>query len=174
MTINRFEPSGVAEVSIRNDNTLVFTRDLEHPLERVWAALTDRKELKQWAPFNADRDLGEAGEATLTMADAGGATGDDVHAVVHRAEAPTLLEYTWGPDLLRWELVPIANGTRLTLHHTVEDRTWVSKIAAGWHICIDVMDHLLEGKPVGRVVSTDAMEHGWEKLNDLYGKQLGV
>ena len=31
--------------------TLVFTRDLPHSPEKVWAALTVHDQLAQWAPF---------------------------------------------------------------------------------------------------------------------------
>ena len=36
---------------------------------------------------------------------------------VKRAEAPRLLEYSWGGSDLRWELEPLGSGTRLTLWH---------------------------------------------------------
>ncbi|MFI5664393.1 hypothetical protein [Streptomyces sp. NPDC051684] len=58
----------------------------------------------------------------------------DMAAEVVRAEPPTLLENTLGTDLLRWELAPTATGTRLTLRHTVRDRDWIPKVAAGWRL----------------------------------------
>ncbi len=64
-----------------------------------------------------------------------------------RAEAPRLLEYSWGGNDLRWELEPLrADGTRLTLWHNI-DRGFISWGAAGWHICFDVLDRLLAGEP---------------------------
>jgi hypothetical protein len=49
--------------------TLIFVRTFRHSPERVWAALTDPDQLRKWAPFDADRDLGRVGDATLTMVD---------------------------------------------------------------------------------------------------------
>jgi len=47
--------------------------------------------------------------------------------------------------------------------------------AAGWHICFDVLDHLLSGTPIGRMVGPDAMKFGsWQRLNAEYAKQFGV
>ncbi len=66
------------------------------------------------------------------------------------------------------------SGTRLTLRHTIDDRTWIPKIAAGWHICLDVVDHLMAGQPIGRIVADDALHHGWERLNDAYAARLGI
>jgi len=31
-------------------------------------------------------------------------------------------------------------------------------VLAGWHICIDVLDRLLDGTPFGRIVGADAMK----------------
>jgi hypothetical protein len=46
--------------------------------------------------------------------------------------------------------------------------------AAGWHICFDVLDRLLGGSPVGRIVGGEAMKFGWQRLNAEYAKQFGI
>src|SRR5262245_27772725 len=38
--------------------TLVLVRELRHSPEKVWQALTDPAQLREWAPFDADRSLG--------------------------------------------------------------------------------------------------------------------
>lgn len=152
--------------------TLIFVREFPHPPEKVWRALTEPEQIKQWAPYNASRDLATPGEATLTMID--GETAEDMPAVIRRAEAPRLLEYTWDVDLLRWELEPTADGTRLTLRHTLADRGWVAQVSAGWHVCLDVADHLMAGDPVGVIRGSEAKEYGWEGLRDAYATRLGV
>src|SRR5256712_6344544 len=88
---------------------------------------------------------------------------------VTRADAPKVLEYS---DI-RWELEAFGGGTRLTLWHNI-DRRFISMGAAGWHICFDVLDHLLSGTPIGRIVGGEAMKFGWQRLNAEYAKQFGV
>lgn len=155
--------------------TLVLQRDLPHPPAAVWAALTEPGLLAQWAPFLADRDLGRPGTATLTMvADADGEGGMDLTATVQRAEPPQLLVYTWGGDLLRWELAATATGARLTLRHTMDDREWVPKVAAGWHLCLTVAERLLDGDPVPPIRGDEARNHGWDELQQAYGRELGI
>lgn len=150
--------------------TLIFVRELAHAPETVWEALTDPEQLRAWAPFDADRNLGATGPATLTMA--GG--GDESSAIrVHRAERPHFLEYTWDTDLVRWELEAIDGGTRVTLRHTMADRAWLARTAAGWHVCIAVMERALSGDPVGRTVGEDA-KPWWEPLNADYEKQVDL
>ena len=150
---------------------LVVTRDLRHPPATVWSALTEPEQLAAWAPFTAGRDLGGTGEATLTMID--GAEQVDLPATVTRVEPPALLEYSWGEDTLRWELVATGAGTRLTLRHRVGSRDDLARAAAGWHLCFDVLERLLAGDPVPPIRGHDALEHGWTELHDRYAAQLG-
>jgi hypothetical protein len=47
--------------------------------------------------------------------------------------------------------------------------------AAGWHICLDVLDHLLAAQPLGRIVGMEVMKfEGWQRLNAEYAQQFGV
>ena len=170
-----FEAGPLAEAHWRADGdrwTLTFARTLRHPPERVWAALTDPDQLAEWAPYKASGDLGAPGDVTLTMID--GDIAEDLAATVRRADPPTLLEYSWGDDLLRWELAAVAGGTRLTLHHTVAERDMLPNVAAGWHICLVVAERLLDGEPVGPIRGREAMDYGWQELHDRYAAELGV
>jgi uncharacterized protein YndB with AHSA1/START domain len=175
MTRPTFEPGPLADVECHGDEgrwTLMFVRTLRHSPEKLWAALTDPAQLREWAPYTADRNLSTPGDATLTMID--GDTSEDLPAQVTRAEPPTLLEYTWGTDVVRWELAPLGSGTRLTLRHTVEDRAWVPKAAAGWHLCLTVAEHLLDGQPIAPIRGENARNHGWEELHDAYSDKLAI
>lgn len=178
MTTNGFDPGPLGDATATPADgkrwTLVFVRELRHPPEKVWAALTDPDQLDRWAPFRSDRNLGDLGTATLMMID--GDNAEPLQATVHRAEPPNLLEYNWGPDLLRWELRPTdpPGGTRLSLTHTVADHTWLAKVAAGWHLCLEVAARLLDGHPVGVIRGRDAMNYGWLDLHDAYAAKLGL
>ena len=152
--------------------TLVLVRDLRHPQARVWEALTDPAQLTEWAPFDASRNLAAVGPAKLSTV--GTPTPQVSETTVKRAEAPRLLEYSWGGGDLRWELEPIDSGTRLTLWHNI-DRRFIAWGAAGWHICFDVLERLLAGEPIGRIAGAEAMKFdGWQRLTVEYAKQFGV
>ena len=65
---------------------------------------------------------------------------------------------------MRWQLEAFAGGTRLTLWTNIGQR-FIAMGAAGWHICFDVLDHLLSGTPIGRIVGPEAMKFGgWQRL----------
>jgi uncharacterized protein YndB with AHSA1/START domain len=152
--------------------TVTFVRELAHPPERVWAAIVRADDLPRWAPFEPDRDLDATGPATLTMVD--GNLREAIPSEVRVVDLPTRLEYTWGDDLLAWELAPTAAGTELTLRHTVRGKDWMPKVAAGWHLCLVVADHVLAGDVVQPIVGEDAMRYGWQDLHDQYAARLGV
>jgi uncharacterized protein YndB with AHSA1/START domain len=175
MSRTTYTPTPLAQVDSRSGDdqwTLVFVRDLRHPPEKVWSALTEPDQVAEWAPYVTNRDLGTPGEAILTMID--GDNAEDLAASVIRADRPSLLEFSWGADLLRWELARTDTGTRLTLLHTVKDRDFMPMLAAGWHICLDVAEHLLDGNPVGPIRGSQAREYGWDRLNAEYADKLDI
>lgn len=175
MNRTAFDPGPLAEVDAQLSDgrwTLVFVKDLRHPPEKVWAALTDPAQLGEWSPYTASRDLGSPGAVTLTMID--GSVTEDYLATVLRSDPPSVLEYTWGTDVLRWELAATGSGTRLTLRHTVGGPGEIPRVAAGWHLCLVVAERLLDGQPVGPIRGQDAMSYGWQELHDRYGRKLGV
>lgn len=152
--------------------TLLLVRELHHSPALVWEALTDPAHLSEWAPFDADRNLSTAGPVKMSMARS--PKPQVFETAVKRAEKPRLLEYSWGSSDLRWELEPVEMGTRLTLWHNI-DRRFIAWGAAGWHICLDVLDHLLAGNPLGRMVGEDAVRFGdWQRLNAEYAQQFGI
>ena len=152
--------------------TLVLVRELRHPPAKVWTALTEPEHLREWAPFDSDRTLA-VGTAKLTTV--GAPTPLVSEAQIKRADAPRLLEFNWGGQDIRWQLEPLgAGGTRLTLWHNI-DRRFIAMGAAGWHVCLDVLDGLLAEQPIGRIVGPDAMKFdGWQRLHAEYAKQFGV
>ena len=172
----QYTPGPASGAQVRKDGekwTLILVRELRHSPEKVWQALTDPAHLREWAPFDADGSLGTVG-TTVKLTTVGAPTPHVSETTVTRADAPKVLEYNWGGNDMRWELEAFGGGTRLTLWTNI-DRRFISMGAAGWHICFDVLDHLLSGTPIGRIVGPDAMKFGgWQRLNAEYAKQFGV
>ncbi len=169
MEREQYDPGPARGAQVRKGGerwTLILVRELRHSPEKVWHALTDPEQVRQWAPFDVDGSLGTVGN-TVNLTWVG--TGHVSETRVTRADAPKVLEHSWGDNDMRWELEAFGSGTRLTLW-TVIDRRFVSWGAAGWHISFDVLDRLLSGTPIGRIVGGD----GWKRLTAEYAKQFGV
>ena len=172
----QYAPGPAGGAQVRKDGekwTLILRRELRHPPEKVWQALTDPAHLREWAPFEADGNLGKA-RTTVKLTTAGTPVPQVCETTVTRAEAFKVLEYNWGGQDIRWELEAIDGGTRLTLWHSI-DRRFIAMGAAGWHICLDVLDRLLSGTRIGRIVAGEALKFaGWQRLNAEYAKEFGV
>jgi len=171
----QYTPGPACGAQVRKDGdkwTLVLVRELRHSPKKVWQALTEPAHLREWAPFEADESLGRVG-ATAKLTTVGAPRLRVTETRVTRADAPKVLEYKWGDFDMRWELEDLGGGTRLTLWTNIGHR-FIAMGAAGWHICFDVLDHLLSGTPIGRIVGPEAMKFDWQRLNAEYAKQFGV
>jgi len=143
---------------------LRFERHLLHPVEKVWAALTDPARRAQWfAPGEIELRLG--GRVSLAFTDGEGVIDGRVTAI----EPPRLLEFTWtdqGNDVgfVRWELIAEDGGTRLVLTHNLpgSDREFCLPALAGWHSLLDKLAALLDGQPFARDC--------WQELHDHYAR----
>lgn len=123
---------------------IVMKKELDAPVERVWKAITDPVQMKEWyfAMEGFKPVLGTSFRFKGT-----GSNGDEyVHlCVITALEENKVLQYSWsyegypGYSLVRFELEPVGNKTRLTLtHHGLEtfpkDRPdfAASSFNAGW------------------------------------------
>ena len=166
-------PANLAHIHKEGDKwTLVLVKELHHSPENVWQALTDPAQLREWAPFDADGSLAHPG-TTVKLTTVGAPEPRITETTVKRADPPHALEYTWGDFDMRWELEPVAGGTRLTLWTNI-GRRFIAMGAAGWQICFDVLDRLLDGHLIGRIVGPEAFKFGWQRLNAEYAAQFGI
>ena len=145
---------------------LRFERQLRHPVEKVWAALTDPAQVAQWlAP--GEIELTSGGRVHLAFTDGDGVIDGRVTAIT----PPRLLEFTWtdkGDDFgfVRWELMADDGGTRLVLMHTVPESARAAGIPmlAGWHTLLEQLAALLDGQPMP--LSGDR----WQAFHDHYAR----
>src|SRR6476660_8202754 len=113
----QYAPGPARGAQVRKDGekwTLILVRELPHPPEKVWQALTDPTHLREWAPFDADANLGTVG-TTVKLTTVGAPAPHVTETKVTRADAPKVLVYSWGGNDMRWELEDFGGRTRLTL-----------------------------------------------------------
>jgi uncharacterized protein YndB with AHSA1/START domain len=138
-------PYGTIETLDDGRYVLRYERRLRHPIEQVWAALTDPEQIEEWWA-RAEVELSEGGRARLEWLN-----GDAVaEGRITRLEPPLAIEFDTEPHgRLLWELRPEGDNTHLTLTVTAalpEDQ--LAKVVAGWHVHIDFLEDALDGRPV--------------------------
>jgi uncharacterized protein YndB with AHSA1/START domain len=173
--------------------TLSYERLLNHPVERVWAALTEPEELIGWLA-EAELDLVEGGSISLTWQnvitseqveryDIKGLEDKDlsertpVTGTITRVERPRLLEYeTDSFGIMRWELREQDGGCLLTFSSTLEaPEQMLTQMLAGWHQHLDGLDEALAGRPTdwSDPGPAQSMER-WAELRRSYAARLAA
>ena len=80
---------------------LRFTRHLPHDPKKVWRAITEAEHLAEWFPHRIVGEWVTGGALSFEDQDQSGPVlGGEVLA----CEPPSLLEYRWGTDTLRFEI----------------------------------------------------------------------
>jgi uncharacterized protein YndB with AHSA1/START domain len=121
-----------------------FERELAAPPAEVWDALTDPERLARWlAPGSIDSHT--AGAVRLDFGEGGLVTGR-----VLRSEPPSLLEFEWRfagetESVVRFELAPAGEGTRLVLDHRALAQEHAAGYSAGWDAYLASLADQLEG-----------------------------
>jgi uncharacterized protein YndB with AHSA1/START domain len=147
-----------------------FQRRLNHPIDRVWAAITDPDEIEAWLA-RADLDPQLGGSVRLEWLN----TGDDevvARGTVSAIDPPRLLELdTDAHGCLRWELQPEGDATHLTFTATLHmPDEHVSKNVAGWHSHLDFLDDWLDDGT--RVDWPDWPRDRWEEIHAGYAASM--
>jgi len=155
---------GTIEQQADGTATIRFVRRLPHPVESVWSAITDPQEMSRWWG-DCEVDLREGGAFVVRWRNEHEGKRAVMHATITRLDPPRLLE-TDGDmhGVLRWELEPEGDGTRLTFSSTHElPEDFRTKVLAGWHWHLDALAAALEGG------QADLVElPGWQDVHDAY------
>jgi uncharacterized protein YndB with AHSA1/START domain len=119
-------------------------RHLPDPPAVVWQAITEREQLKAWFPCDVIVEGGrwQVG-AVITFPFPAEVIDMTLTGTVLAVDEPRLLSYTWGEEVLSFELHPDGDGTRLVLTDQLQ-AGWAARNAAGWDDCLD----RLAGLPV--------------------------
>lgn len=116
---------------------LRFERQLSNPPEVVWRALTDPVEMRSWFPTRIEIDEWRAG-ATLTH-HFDGQNIDPLPGEVLEWDPPRKARFTWGDDVIGFDLEPAAGGTLFVLTEELA-ANHAARNAAGWEACLDQLE----------------------------------
>ncbi|PZF79968.1 SRPBCC family protein [Jiangella anatolica] len=147
---------------------LRMERRFRHPRTKVWRALVEPDELRQWFPARAEFDLVAGGDVRY---DWGDGSEPQVDGQVVEATPGRVLAFTWGDEELRFELHDDGNGCRLEFTHVFTDRYGAASFASGWVQCFAGLDQLLDGLPI-TAGSPSAAQH--DEYVERFGLGTGV
>jgi uncharacterized protein YndB with AHSA1/START domain len=169
-------------------HVLRFERRFDHPIERVWATISEPERIEGWLA-RAELELEEGADVKLQWLNRTTDEQDEEYGIetlregenstiargtVTAVDPPRLLEYdTDVHGLLRWELREEDGGSLLlfsaTLPSTVSDSI-AAQVLSGWQMHLELLDEALAGRPITdwSVWPIDR----WAELRDHYARTL--
>jgi uncharacterized protein YndB with AHSA1/START domain len=156
---------------------LRYVRRFDHPVERVWSAITESEQLRFWMPCDivGERRAGadiklpfwpaqvekyQLEETTLT-------------GRIEVWDPPTVFQWSWSGDILRFELRRSNGGTTMTFTTWLEspDLDVAAGAAGGYHVCLSALQALLDTGSAPPLVDSDEAAR---RLQSEYAKQLAA
>ncbi len=140
-------------------------RFLPDPPPVVWQALTDRDQLRAWFPCDVVVEGGrwEVG-AAITFPFPPEVIEMTLTGEVLAVDEPNALAFSWGEEILRFELAPADGGTHLVLVDELPAGS-AARNAAGWEVCLDRL--------AGLDPSPDAWQPRFEAYSAAFEPTLG-
>ncbi|MEH7387189.1 SRPBCC family protein [Bacillus sp. JJ1521] len=139
-----------------------FERHYPHSIDKVWGMLTDNDKLPTWFPELKVDELRKGGRILFDM---GNGTFEEM--TITDFSDHSVLEFTWADDSVRFELSSEQEGCKLLLIEIIKKLTdHTPRDLAGWHVCLDVIGMLLDGKQV------ENRKQMWEPLYQQYVQAL--
>jgi uncharacterized protein YndB with AHSA1/START domain len=148
-------------------SVLRYERHLRHPVEAVWAAVTEPDQLVAWL---AEAELEPRGGGKVVLSwlntDTDGSRAIAV-GTVGAWQPPRVLELdTDIHGRLRFELSPEPGGCRLVFTCVLElPEAYRTKVLAGWHVHLEFLAEALDG---ARVDWPNWPFRRWETIHDRY------
>ena len=144
---------------------LRFERRRAHPPEKVWRAITEPEHLGAWFPseIHGERRAGATLRFVFSQDEAPPSDGE---MLVY--DPPSTLEFRWDDEILRFDLRPEGEGCFLTFVDTFAELGKASRDGAGWHVCLDVLEHHLAGQEPPR-----SNKVHWQDVHEMYVERFG-
>ena len=139
-----------------NYGTIRFERQINHPKEIIWNAITDQKEIFRWLPdykgtFEKNKD------GTIDLLNV--VSGSHVTGKVLSYDLYRVFEHEWhiAPNqmfskgepesVIRWEFeVDGKSGTLVVVTHTHLTKSTALTFAPGWHAYLDRLESVLSNQ----------------------------
>lgn len=139
----------IGSISKKDDGyCVVFERRLAFDAMTVWDALTNPQKMRIWF-LETEMELKPGAKMIIRFND----EHDSVtYGKITEVQPGKLFEYRWenpdGPDeISRWEIVPEgSHACKLILTHSRIDESYATRVPPGWHIMLDHLEEVLEGR----------------------------
>jgi uncharacterized protein YndB with AHSA1/START domain len=144
-----------------------FERTFPHAITRVWDAISEPARLQKWFPTTVEFDELRVDEPiTFRFAED---RYPPMTGAFREVSPPERLVFTWGDDVLAFELAERNGGAacRLAFSVILDSADKAARDAAGWDDCLDMLDVVVSGETPERPWKSDS----WRTRYDEYKRQ---
>jgi uncharacterized protein YndB with AHSA1/START domain len=120
-----------------------FERIYDHPVARVWAAVTDPDQMRHWFPSPEVRHDSRTGGSITVSGDPYSPAARTSRVLLW--EPPCRFAFEWEDDELHFTLSEHDRGCRLELVNILANRGAGARNAAGWEMCLALLDRVVAG-----------------------------
>lgn len=134
---------------------VVFERVFQHPIEKVWDAITNPEKLKIWFT-DMEFELVPGSKMGIWFRDE---ARTESYGQILVVDPPHRFEFSWEHELAVWELSAISEKqTKLNFTYSKLDAQYATNAPAGFHMLLDQLETVLAGRtepyPFGSEEST--------------------
>jgi uncharacterized protein YndB with AHSA1/START domain len=151
--------------TVRREGTLVvlrYERDLRHPTEKVWRAITETEHLRRWFPTDIVGERRAGAEVDFPFWPGHVEKYEIEEPVAHGEivawEPPTAFEWIWDDERVRFDLSTTGEGTRLVVTTWIPETGPVVGASAGYHAILDQLALLLDGEDPPQFVPDEVVQ----------------
>jgi uncharacterized protein YndB with AHSA1/START domain len=140
-----------------------FERTFPHPVTAVWAAITSPGDLAAWFPTTVEfGELATGAPITFRFAQDGY---PDMEGEVREVRPHERFVFTWGEDVLDFELAPgeEPDSCRLAFTVALDAADKAARDGAGWEACLDALAVVAGGEHPQRPLSEDSWRAYYEE-----------
>lgn len=144
---------------------VVFNRTFDHPIEKVWDAITDPEQLKYWFT-DIEMDFRSGGKITIRFRDQENTSS---YGTIEVIDPPHKFVWTWEGELAIWELKKEHNNiTHLTFSYSKLPPDFAINAPAGFHALLDRLENRLDGSETTYPFGTEEKDPEQVKMQIHY------
>lgn len=148
---------------------VVFKRIFNHPIEKVWDAITNPEQLKYWFT-DVEFDFKPGGQIIIKFRDEAKTVS---RGKIVSIDAPNKFVWTWEDELAVWELEKLsANQTQLIFSYSKLPKDYAVNAPAGFHSLLDRLEERLNGSDVIYPFGTEENDPEQIKMKVAYAAHV--
>lgn len=146
----------------KNETMIIaeYVNEYRQSPEKVWDSITNNEHFKKWMAHLEIVDLRKNGKMLFNYNDG---SGKFEEMKITDYENQSVIEFEWGEDTVRFEVLPTDVGSKLIMKEFINHLTdHTPKDLAGWQVCLMHLSNVITDELI------EIPDNEWEKWYEEY------